>query len=89
MISGEAPGGQKKFHFERVSLPAGDSTTVQFEVTPETLMVYDKNGDGVSLPGRYRLSFTDQGVGSKSTLSVDVVVKGEKVILKPFLNAKK
>ena len=77
------------FHFDRVSLPAGDFTTVQFEVTPETLMVYDKNGDGVSLPGRYRLSFTDQGVGSKSTLSVDVVVKGEKVILKPFLNAKK
>jgi beta-glucosidase-like glycosyl hydrolase len=77
------------FHFERHSLSVGDYAEVAFVVSVDTLMVYDTNGDGVSLPGQYRLSFTDQGVGSAESVVVDIQVKGEKKILKPFIKAKK
>lgn len=42
-------------HFERISLNPGESKTVKFTITPETLKFYDYNLDYVAEPGEFRV----------------------------------
>ncbi len=42
-------------HFERISLAPGESRTVNFRITPETLKFYNYNLDFVAEPGEFRV----------------------------------
>ena len=42
--------------FQRVKLKAGQSKTIQFDITPEMLMLFDENGRQKFEPGRFRLT---------------------------------
>jgi beta-glucosidase len=42
--------------FQRVRLKAGQSKTIQFDITPEMLMQYDEDGQQKFEPGRFRLT---------------------------------
>ena len=66
------------FNFTRVSLDPGASTAVSFAVSPATLMVFSDGGDGVSVPGQYRLQFTN---GAGQVLNATVVVRGDGAVV--------
>ena len=57
------------FDFNRVTVDAGKSTTVSFQVAASTLQLVDEKGNGVLYPGLYDLSFTN---GVAETVSVTV-----------------
>ena len=42
-------------HFERISLEPGESRTVSFNITPETLKFYDYDLDYVAEPGEFQV----------------------------------
>ena len=44
---------QQMFAFERVSVVAGEATTVRFEVNPDMIELYADTGDRMIYPGRY------------------------------------
>ena len=74
------------FTFERVSLKAGESIDMRYGIGAETLMVYDKNGDGVVIPGEYTITITEGGINDPKALKIHVTVSGtEKKIVQPFL----
>ena len=79
------------FSFQRVSLNAGELDHLAIDVNPSTLMVYDENGDGVSIPGKYTITITEGGINDENALKRTVIVPGtKKKILQPFLkNAKR
>jgi len=56
---------------QKVTLAAGQSTMLHFEITKEKLSTVDADGKRSILPGRYELEFTN-GVDQKVTTSVDV-----------------
>jgi hypothetical protein len=69
------------FGFERASLDASGSSELQFAVSTKTLMVYDDDGNGVSLPGTYSLTFEN---GAGSVLRESFTVTGDELILDHF-----
>ena len=49
-------------------------------------MVYDANGNGVSIPGKYTITITENGINDERALKMNVTIPGtEKKILQPFL----
>jgi xylan 1,4-beta-xylosidase len=74
------------FTFQRLSLNAGEKIDLMFTVNPKTLMVYDANGNGVSIPGKYTITITENGINDERALKMNVTIPGtEKKILQPFL----
>ena len=71
------------FAFERVHLSPGESASVTFTVSVETLLLVDKaSGDIVSTPGKYSILFTN-GVENNVTAAV-VTVTGPQTVCTPF-----
>jgi len=52
--------------FQRVSLAAGVSTRVRFEITPELLAIVNEQGQRVNAPGKVRISVGGSLPGSRS-----------------------
>ena len=52
--------------FERVSLAAGETKTVTFDITPEALRFYDINMDRVVEPGTFEIMVGNSSVDTKS-----------------------
>eukprot|EP00039_Didymoeca_costata_P011578 m.163484 g.163484 ORF g.163484 m.163484 type:complete len:227 (-) comp15219_c0_seq10:2918-3598(-) len=70
--------------FQRVhDLSAGDSRTVSFTVTSESLLLVDGNGNLVSATGEYSLTIED-GDLAKSGVSTNIQVTGTTVIVDKF-----
>ena len=66
---------QQMFGFERVSVAAGRSTELVFDVTPEMLQLFSADGDEMTYPGKYTLKFTN-GIGGVVTKEVHVTTPG-------------
>lgn len=79
--SGGLPLIKQLYGFERVTLGAGESTTVYFSVGADTLLTVSPEGDSVAHPGRYGLSFTN---GVSETVLGNVTLTGSE----PLLGAK-
>ncbi len=69
--------------FQRVSVPAGGHADLVFEVTADSLTLYDEAGNRVSYAGRYRLTFTN---GVDDGVSVVATVGGSSHVVAPFPN---
>ena len=76
--SGGLPLIKQLYGFERVSLAAGESTTVYFSVGADTLVLASPAGDTVAHPGRYGLSFTN---GVDETLVGNITLTGSQAVL--------
>ncbi len=76
--SGGLPLIKQLYGFERVSLAAGESTTVYFSVGANTLVLASPAGDTVAHPGRYGLSFTN---GVDETLVGNITLAGTEPVL--------
>ena len=72
------------FSFQRVSLNAGELDHLAIDVNPSTLMVYDENGDGVSIPGKYTITITEGGINDENALKRTVIVPGTKKDITTF-----
>lgn len=69
--------------YERVHLAPGDATTLTFSVTSATFRIVDADsGDILSVPGQFRLLFTN-GVNANVTSAL-VTVSGGSVVAVPF-----
>lgn len=68
--------------FERVdSVPVGGSAQATFSLSTSSLLLVAENGDRVSAPGQYSLSFED---GSGEIVSHNLALVGQSVIVDPF-----
>ena len=70
------------FGFERVHLKPGESTTVDFGVTPSHLQLVDRaTGDRVCTPGVFDVEFTN---GGEETVEHQIKLEGPEVVLEAF-----
>jgi len=70
------------FGFERVHLEPGESTTVDFGVTPSHLQLVDRaTGDRVCTPGVFDVEFTN---GGEQTVEHQIRLEGPEVVLEAF-----
>ena len=77
-VTYENPGPafiKKLAAFERVSVAVGETTDVPFKISTKDLYLTDADGNLVSAPGEYALSFED---GSGAQLATKVVVGGQR-----------
>ena len=72
--------------FKRVSLKAGETKTVEFELKPTQFAARDKNNTQVVEPGKVEISIggkqpDQKSVVAKSVVKCNVNIVGEKVYL--------
>ena len=66
------------FDFKRVTLEPSASTLVTCQVSPSTLQLHDRKGNGVLYPGGYIIEFTN---GVEQTAVARVILDEEEVVL--------
>ncbi len=68
--------------FKRISLAAGESSTVHFTITPDMLQLVNDEGKNVLLPGKYKISIggslpgkRSEGLGASKGVTGEIIVR--------------